>query len=59
MKKRELEERLRALGWYFDKEGGSHEIWSNGKIKNQVPRHNEIKEKLAKSILRKAQDNPR
>lgn len=54
MKKRELEERLRALGWYFEKEGGNHEIWSNGKSRQPIPRHSEVKEFTAQQILKNA-----
>lgn len=56
MKKKELEKRLRKLGWNFLREGASHEIWTNGKRKEQIPRHAEINERLAKAILKKIQD---
>jgi mRNA interferase HicA len=43
MKKKELEKRLRQFGWWLARHGGNHDIWTNGKITNQVPRHAEIK----------------
>ncbi len=58
MKKLDLEKRLRKLGWRFDREGGNHEIWTNGVIKEPIPRHKEINELLAKKIIRKAEVNP-
>jgi len=30
MKKRDLEKELICLGWWFKREGGNHEIWTNG-----------------------------
>jgi mRNA interferase HicA len=58
MKKRDLEKRLRSFGWYLDRHGGNHDIWTNGNITTQIPRHAEINELLAKAILRKAEKNP-
>lgn len=58
MKKRALEKKLRELGWYLDRQGGSHEIWTNGEIFESVPRHAEIGEGLARKILKKAENNP-
>lgn len=53
MKRRDLEFKLRLAGCYLKREGSSHFLWinpKNGKIE-AVPRHNEIKELLAKKIL--------
>ncbi len=54
MKRRELEKRLRIAGCVLKREGASHSLWINprtGAIE-AVPRHTEIKEPLAKKILR-------
>jgi predicted RNA binding protein YcfA (HicA-like mRNA interferase family) len=54
MKRRDLEKRLRIAGCYLKREGTSHSIWinpKNGAIET-VPRHTEIKEPLAKKILK-------
>ena len=48
MKKRELEKELSRLGWWLKRQGGNHEIWTNGEDTEPVPRHREIKEHLAK-----------
>ena len=54
MKKRELEKRLRMAGCVLKREGASHALWGNPRtgVVEAVPRHNEIKEPLAKKILR-------
>jgi hypothetical protein len=41
-----------------NKHGGEHDRWTNGKEHESIPRHTEIKEFLAKKILKKAEENP-
>ena len=53
MKKRDLINAIKKLGAYLVREGGDHEVWSNGEIIEAVPRHNEINENLAKKIIRR------
>jgi mRNA interferase HicA len=55
MKRKDLENRLKKLGWWFVRHGGNHDMWTNGDRQEPIPRHSEINEKLARSILRKAQ----
>ncbi|MBN2589558.1 MAG: type II toxin-antitoxin system HicA family toxin [Sedimentisphaerales bacterium] len=54
MKRRELEKRLRIAGCLLKREGASHSLWINPKtgIIEAIPRHSEIKEPLAKKILK-------
>ncbi len=54
MKRRDLEQKLRIAGCYLKREGSSHLLWINPKngIIEAVPRHSEIKEPLAKKILK-------
>ncbi|WP_409368740.1 type II toxin-antitoxin system HicA family toxin [Lysinibacillus sp. 38-6] len=54
MKKRELEKRFSAKGWKFLTHGGKHDIWVSptGK-KEQIPRHREVNEDLAKGLIKK------
>ena len=54
MKRKELEKRLRKAGCYLKREGGSHSLWINPKtgVIEAVPRHAEVKELLAKKILK-------
>ena len=58
MKRRELERRLRELGWTLQRHGGKHDVWSNaaGSSSEFVPRHAEINEALAKAILKRAKE---
>ena len=54
MKLRDLERRLRIAGCYLKREGRSHSLWINPKngIIEAVPRHSDIKEPLARKILK-------
>jgi mRNA interferase HicA len=54
MKRKVLEKKLRKAGCYLKREGASHSLWINPKtgITEAVPRHTEIKELLAKKILK-------
>jgi len=54
MKRRDLEKRLRQASCYLKREGGSHSLWINPNtgVVEAVPRHNEIKELLARKILK-------
>ena len=53
MKQRDLIKRLEEAGFRFDRHGGNHDIYVRGSDTEKVPRHKEIKESLAKGILRK------
>ena len=54
MKRNDLERNLRIAGCYLKREGASHSLWMNPKTGaiEAVPRYNEIKEPLAKKILK-------
>ena len=54
MKRRDLEKRLRIAGCYLKREGRSHSLWINPRngVIEAIPRHKEIKEPLAKKILK-------
>ena len=49
-----MEKHLKNLGWWLLREGGNHEVWTNGKETVALPRHNEINERLAKAIIKGA-----
>ncbi len=53
MKKKDLEKLLRKNGWKMERQGGNHEVWSNGISTELIPRHREINEQLAKAIIKK------
>ncbi len=54
MKRKELERQLRRAGCVLKREGASHSLWVNPRtgVMEAVPRHQEIKELLARKILR-------
>ena len=58
MKRRELERRLRELGWALQRHGGRHDVWTNaeGTFTEFVPRHAEVNERLARVILKRAKE---
>lgn len=53
MQRRKLEKLFQKNGWYLLMNGGNHDIWTNDKEKEQLPRHPEIKETLAKGLKKK------
>ena len=53
MKNKDLIKKLESAGFKFERHGGNHDIYVRGNDREQVPRHKEINEKLAKAILRK------
>lgn len=53
MKQRDLIKKLEQAGFEFSRHGGNHDIYTRGSDIEQIPRHKEVNEKLAKAILRK------
>lgn len=53
MKKRDLVKLLEENGWYLKRSGGNHDLYTDGKKIEPIPRHSEINEKLAKAIIKK------
>ena len=53
MKRRELIRLLEQNGWWLMRNGANHDIYTNGSKSEAIPRHPEIKETLAKSIIRR------
>ena len=58
VKRRELERRLREMGWMLQRHGGKHDVWisADGSFTEFVPRHPEINERLAQAVLRRAKE---
>jgi mRNA interferase HicA len=53
MKRADLIRLLTKNGWEFDREGSKHTVYKkDGKIE-EIPRHREVNEQLAKSIIRR------
>lgn len=53
MKQHDLIKKLESVGFEFERHGGNHDIYRRGSDIEQIPRHKEINEHLAKAILRK------
>jgi len=54
MKKRDLEKRLKKLGFWLDG-GGKHDKWTDGTHSIAVPRHREINKFTAEGIIEEAE----
>ena len=53
MKRRDLIKLFENNGWYYLRDGGRHDLYTNGKNSEPMPRHREINEMLAKSLIKK------
>lgn len=53
MKQRELIKKLEHAGFVFERHGNNHDIYTRGKEKEEVPRHKDIDERLAKAIIKR------
>ena len=53
MKRRELVKLLEKAGFEFKEHGGNHDTYKRGIDTEQIPRHKEINEITAKSIIKK------
>jgi predicted RNA binding protein YcfA (HicA-like mRNA interferase family) len=54
MKRKELEKKLKSLGWKLNRHGRRHDVWTKDEYDIVVSRHNEINEYTAMSILKNA-----
>lgn len=54
MKRKDLIHAIEEIGWVLIRHGGRHDWYQNPatKISQPVPRHNEIRDSLAKHILK-------
>lgn len=53
MKTKDLIRLLESNGWKFKRHGADHDVHIKGTERESVPRHKEIKENLAKSIIKR------
>lgn len=53
MKQRELIKRLQAGGFIFERHGSNHDVYVRGEEVEEIPKHKEINERLAKAILKR------
>lgn len=48
-----INKKLEAAGFTLERHGGNHDVYVRGEDMEQIPRHKEINEMLAKAIIRK------
>ena len=53
MKRKELVKLLEKGGFQFERHGGCHDIYVRNSEREEIPRHREINEQLAKAILKR------
>lgn len=53
MKRKDLIKLLERNGWRFKRNGGNHDIYTNGKDCEMIPRHAEVNENLSKAIIKR------
>lgn len=53
MKQRDLIRKLQNAGFIFERHGSNHDVYVRGAEREEIPRHKEIDERLAKAILRR------
>lgn len=53
MKRTDLIRLLTRNGWHLVRNGGNHDVYSNGLRVEPIPRHKEIDELLAKAIIKR------
>ena len=53
MKRRELIKLLEKNGWYIKRNGGKHDLYTNGISVEPIPRQPDIRERLARDIIKR------
>lgn len=53
MKRRELIKLLEKNGWYMKRNGGNHDLYTDGENIEPIPRHPDIRERLARDIIKR------
>lgn len=53
MNQRDFVKKVEAAGFVFYRQGGGHDIYIRDGQIEQIPRHKEINERLAKAIIKK------
>ena len=52
-KRTDLIKLLVKNGWYLKRNGAAHDLYTNGTACETIPRHSEIKENLARAIIKR------
>ena len=53
MKRRDLIKLLEKNGWWFKRDGDNHDIYTNGEKCEPISRQREIKESVARAIIKR------
>ncbi len=53
MKRKDLIKLFEKNGWKFSRHGGNHDVYTNGTDSEMIPRHKEIKENMAKAMIKR------
>ena len=53
IKQRDLIKLLKKNGWWLERHGSNHDIYTNGNANEAIGRHVEVDEKLAKKIIKR------
>ncbi len=53
MKRKDLIKLLEKNGWVLSRNGAKHDVYKKGKTMEIIPRHREIDEYLAKTIIKR------
>lgn len=53
MKRKDLIKLFEKNGWHLLRNGANHDIYTNGLKNEPIARHNEIDERLVKSIIKR------
>lgn len=53
MKQKDLVRKLLQAGFIFYEHGSNHDRYKRGDVIEQIPRHKEVNERLAKAILKR------
>lgn len=52
-KRSDLIKLLEKNGWYLKRNGGAHDIYTNGMENETIPRHKELNENLSRAIIKR------
>lgn len=53
MKRKDLIRKLEKGGFIFERHGSNHDVYRRGYEREEIPRHKEINELLAKAIIKR------
>lgn len=53
MKQRDLIKLFKKAGFEFERHGADHDVYKRGNDQEEIPRHREINERLAKALIKR------